>query len=434
MSNIAIRVENLGKQYHIGRLKQSDQTMVETALRTMAGPLRRTVKVLRGQHTAAAELEDTFWALRDISFQVAQGEVVGVIGRNGAGKSTLLKLLSRITYPTTGRIEIYGRVGSLLEVGTGFHQELTGRENVYLNGAVLGMTKQEIDRKYDEIVAFSGVEDFIDTPVKHYSSGMSVRLAFAVAAHLEPEILLVDEVLSVGDVEFQNKCLGKMHDIAYAGRTVLVVSHNMVSIRNLCQRTIWIDQGRVVLDGATPQAIDAYLTQSLGTQDHVGEIDLRDWPERYGDGRARIVSACLLNSDGEVTTDFVAGHPMTIEYTLESSIDDPLNLTAAIASASTGTNIVHLSHWDTPGIAAENLKGCHRVRVVIPSLPLNQGVFEIFIAVHTAHFVPVDVVQHALRFSVNGSPSGHRPFDTLAEKAGFVTVPSIWEISGKAWP
>jgi lipopolysaccharide transport system ATP-binding protein len=428
MSDIAISVENLSKQYHIGSLKSKDDTLITTTLHSMAAPVRRTVKLLRGQYTGAAELDDVFWALQDISFQVKEKEVVGVIGRNGAGKSTLLKLLSRITYPTTGRIKIYGRVGSLLEVGTGFHSELTGRENVHLNGAVLGMSRAEIDRKFDEIVAFSGVERFIDTPVKHYSSGMSVRLAFAVAAHLEPEILLVDEVLSVGDMQFQNKCLGKMHDIASTGRTVVVVSHNMTSIRNLCQRTIWIEQGHIVRDGETAQVVEAYLAQFLGDQNGTGEVDLRDWPERYGDGRARILSACLLNDQGEVTTEFVAGQPLTVEYTLESSIDDPLNLTAVIASATTSTNIVHLSHWDTPDVVAQDLTGLHKIRMTIPSLPLNQGAFELSIAVHTAHFIPIDVIRHALYFSVSGNPINRRPFDTLAERGGFVTVPSTWEI------
>ena len=215
----------------------------------------------------------SIWALKDVSFDINRGEVVGIIGRNGAGKSTLLKILSEITEPTEGRVEIHGRVGSLLEVGTGFHPELTGRENVYLNGAILGMKRAEIERKFDEIVAFAEVEKFIDTPVKHYSSGMYLRLAFAVAAHLEPEILIVDEVLAVGDAAFQKKCLGKMAGVAKEGRTVLFVSHNMPAITRLCERAILLDEGRLLQDGVSHQVVKAYLNAGLGT------TAMREWPD-----------------------------------------------------------------------------------------------------------------------------------------------------------
>jgi lipopolysaccharide transport system ATP-binding protein len=244
MSYTAIRVDNLSKQYRIGGPQKKYETLRDTLANTLATPLRRAGKLLRGQATGAAELDATIWALRDVSFKVQRGEVVGIIGRNGAGKSTLLKILSRITEPTLGVAEIRGRVGSLLEVGTGFHQELTGRENIYLNGAILGMKRHEIEHKFDEIVAFAEVEKFIDTPVKHYSSGMHLRLAFAVAAHLEPEILLVDEVLAVGDAAFQKKCLNKMEDVGQQGRTVLFVSHNMPAITRLCERN-WARRPRV---------------------------------------------------------------------------------------------------------------------------------------------------------------------------------------------
>jgi lipopolysaccharide transport system ATP-binding protein len=260
MSDLAIRAENLGKRYHIGALKnQRDRTLRETVVSNLTGPLRRASKLLRGQATGAAELDETIWALRGVSFEVGRGEVVGVIGHNGAGKSTLLKVLSQITEPTVGFAEIHGRVGSLLEVGTGFHPELTGRENVYLNGAILGMTRSEIVSKFDEIVDFSGIEKFIDTPVKHYSSGMALRLAFSVAAHLEPEILLVDEVLAVGDAEFQRKCLGKMGDVAQAGRTILLVSHNMAAITDLCERALLLDAGRVTAEGNPAEVVAQYL-------------------------------------------------------------------------------------------------------------------------------------------------------------------------------
>ena len=251
MSDIAIISENLGKKFQIGALQQYEtlRDRVAAAFRPRAG----------GSRPKDAEV---IWALKDVNFKIKQGEVVGVIGRNGAGKSTLLKILSKITEPTVGRVELHGRVGSLLEVGTGFHQELTGRENVFLNGAILGMRREEIKRRFDEIVAFSEVERFIDTPVKHYSSGMYMRLAFAVAAFMEPEILLVDEVLAVGDAQFQKKCLGKMGEVATQGRTILFVSHNMSAVRSLCGRTILLDSGSIAFEGSTIQAIDQYLTDN----------------------------------------------------------------------------------------------------------------------------------------------------------------------------
>ena len=245
MGNLAISTEGLGKRYRIGAKQARYRTLRDTLADGFSAPFKKAAALLRGEAYGAASLDRDIWALRNVSFEVEHGEVVGLIGRNGAGKSTALKVLSRITEPTEGQATIHGRVGTLLEVGTGFHPELTGRENIYLSGAILGMRKAEIERKFDEIVDFSEIETFLDTPVKHYSSGMYVRLAFAVAAHLEPEILVVDEVLAVGDALFQRKCLGKMGDVARGGRTVLFVSHNMKSIRNLCQRAVWLDQGEV---------------------------------------------------------------------------------------------------------------------------------------------------------------------------------------------
>jgi len=253
MSDVALRVERISKRYTIGERRASYQTLGDTLTRAVARLGRRAAAPVHG--TAR---DEEMWALKDISFEVRRGDVVGIIGRNGAGKSTLLKILSRITDPTKGYADIYGRVGSLLEVGTGFHAELTGRENTYLNGAILGMNKAEIERKFDEIVAFAEVERFIDTPVKHYSSGMYLRLAFAVAAHLEPEILLVDEVLAVGDAVFQQKCLGKMGEVAQEGRTVLFVSHNMGAVRALCTRGVTLHRGGVIASGPITQAIEAY--------------------------------------------------------------------------------------------------------------------------------------------------------------------------------
>ena len=265
MSDIAIRVQNLGKEYRIGRKQESYRTLRDTLVGALGSTRRRMGKLLQGRTTGVAERNGTIWALKDASFEVKRGEVVGIIGRNGAGKSTLLKILTRITEPTVGFAEVTGRVGSLLEVGTGFHPELTGRENIYLNGAILGMRRAEINQNFDAIVAFAEMEQFLDTPVKRYSSGMAMRLAFAVAAHLEPETLLVDEVLAVGDVSFQKKCLDKMEDVGKQGRTVLFVSHNMPALARICERAILLDAGHVVQDGPSHQVIGAYLHSERGT-------------------------------------------------------------------------------------------------------------------------------------------------------------------------
>ncbi|MCD6356278.1 MAG: ABC transporter ATP-binding protein [Anaerolineaceae bacterium] len=260
MADTAIKVTNLGKKYNIGSSINTYQTLREV----ISGQFSNKARAQKNR----GGLPDHIWALKNISFEVKKGEVLGIVGRNGAGKSTLLKILSRVTEPTEGEVEIYGRVGSLLEVGTGFHPELTGRENIFLNGAILGMKRKETERKFDEIVSFSEVEKFIDTPVKRYSSGMYLRLAFAVAAHLEPEILVVDEVLAVGDAEFQRKCLGKMSDVARQGRTVLFVSHNMSAILRLTEETLVIDKGKLLLRASTAEAVDYYLSRGL-TQEGV---------------------------------------------------------------------------------------------------------------------------------------------------------------------
>src|SRR5678810_1400623 len=257
MSTPVINVRGLGKAYRIGMINPKHTNFRETVMELAKTPFKR---LRRYNEDWSSDEPDTYWALKDVSFEVGQGEVLGVIGRNGAGKSTLLKLLSRITDPTEGRVRIKGRVASLLEVGTGFHPELTGRENIFLNGAILGMSRAEIKNKFDEIVAFAEIEKFLDTPVKRYSSGMYLRLAFAVAAHLEPEILVVDEVLAVGDAEFQRKCLGKMNDVAQQGRTVLFVSHNMSAILRLTQEAIVLKKGQLLMRGPTQEAVDYYLS------------------------------------------------------------------------------------------------------------------------------------------------------------------------------
>jgi lipopolysaccharide transport system ATP-binding protein len=309
MSDIAIRVENLSKQYRIGGPQARYKTIRETMTDMAVAPVRRLRRL--GQ---PAPPEETIWALKDVSLEVRQGEVVGIIGRNGAGKTTLLKILCRITEPTEGYAEIQGRIGSLLEVGTGFHPELTGRENIYLNGAILGMRRAEIDQKFDEIVEFAEIEKFLDTPVKRYSSGMYVRLAFAVAAHLEPEILLVDEVLAVGDAAFQRKCLGKMGDVAKEGRTVLFVSHNMPAITRLCPRVILVNEGRVLRDGPSHQVVNVYLQSGVGT------TAAREWPDLSkapGSSVVRLRAVRVRTEDGQITEAIDIRQPVGIEMEFE---------------------------------------------------------------------------------------------------------------------
>src|SRR3989454_170633 len=265
MSEVVIRAENLGRKYVIGHQAEDGRYVAlrNVLMHNVRGMWQKTKDLVRGEAIVQGDSVEKIWALRDINFEIRQGEVVGIIGHNGSGKSTLLKILSRITEPTEGRVSIRGRVSSLLEVGTGFHPELTGRENIFLNGAILGMTRAEIKKKFDEIVAFAEIEKFLDTPVKRYSSGMYVRLAFAVAAHLEPEILVVDEVLAVGDAEFQKKCLGKMQDVsAKEGRTVLFVSHNLAAITELCERAIWLDKGAINFEGLSRAVVARYLHTS----------------------------------------------------------------------------------------------------------------------------------------------------------------------------
>jgi lipopolysaccharide transport system ATP-binding protein len=316
MSKIAIEVVGLGKKYHIGSTQKSHYRLTDQVVDTFTSPFRRAGKLFRGQAASAAELDEIIWALKDVSLQIRPGEVVGIIGRNGVGKSTLLRILAGITDPTEGYADIYGRVGSLLEVGTGFHPELTGRENIYLNGAILGMKKIEIERKLDEIVAFAEIDKFLDTPVKHYSSGMHVRLAFSVAAHLEPEILLVDEVLAVGDMAFQRKCLGKMDDVAKAGRTVVFVSHNMGLLQQLCERGIFLQQGAVHTDGTITEAVDAYLH----TLEQAHAPDLSKRTDRKGQGKVRLVGAEVINNHNGTPALLKTGHPARFAFQVNTLV------------------------------------------------------------------------------------------------------------------
>ncbi len=317
MSNIAIRTEGLSKRYRIGKEAERHDNLRDAIAHAMRFPIRNLQKLRRLSRFKDDET-DVIWALRDITFEVPHGEVLGIVGRNGAGKSTLLKLLSRITEPTSGRAMVYGRVGSLLEVGTGFHPELTGRENVYLNGSILGMDRAYIDRTFDEIVAFAGVERFIDTAVKRYSSGMYLRLAFAVAAHLEPDVLFIDEVLAVGDAAFQKKCLDKMGAVAREGRTVLFVSHNLAALQTLCERAIWIDGGRLRETGPSEQVVDSYLR---ALEQGTGTAALLE----SEDGSLVVERVVLRDGAGRECTAFKPGDPVTVDvhYHARRDIERP---------------------------------------------------------------------------------------------------------------
>jgi lipopolysaccharide transport system ATP-binding protein len=366
MPELAISIENLGKMYRIGHRRQSRDGLRHLLQDKITSPWRRlTSSASESSATRDSQIEE-FWALKDISFDVPKGEVVGIIGRNGAGKSTLLKIFSRITEPTRGRVRIRGRVASLLEVGTGFHQELTGRENIFLNGAILVMTKEEIRNKFDEIVAFAEIERFLDTPVKRYSSGMYVRLAFAVAAHLEPEILIVDEVLAVGDLQFQRKCMGKMQSVATEGRTILFVSHNMGVVANLCERVLLLHRGRLVSDGDPADVITAFVQAGAHTSGQV------TWPRdstAANTPRVSLLEAQII-SGGSVTSDVRIDEEVVLRFTFE--IKD----TVAEYSSS-----VHL--FDKEGtwvlcsgtLSKRHSLGIHAHEYTIPANFLNNGMY-----------------------------------------------------------
>jgi lipopolysaccharide transport system ATP-binding protein len=374
MGNLALKVEGLGKQYRIGK-QERYRTFRDTLVDVVTAPARRAIGLLRGNAAAAANLTETIWALRDVSFEVKHGEVVGIIGRNGAGKSTLLKILSRITEPTTGYADVYGRVGALLEVGTGFHPELTGRENIYLNGAILGMSREEIRRKFDEIVDFAGVEKFIDTPVKHYSSGMGLRLGFAVAAHLEPEILVVDEVLAVGDAEFQKKCMGKMSQVAGEGRTVLFVSHNMAAVQNMCTRGVVLQQGKVIFIGDVDQAIKRYISELSNKN---SKISLKERNDRRGNGALRFTQFHLEDNDCNVVEQIISGNPIKfiIDYESKNPVEIERVAVGITISDLAGQNIVTLfsgySGDQFVGLSTQGQFECQ-----VDSFPLAAGSYKI---------------------------------------------------------
>lgn len=421
MPRPAITVENLSKAYRIGLKEEIPDTLVGALASFARSPydnFRNLRRLNTFRNNGHAE-DDIVWALKDVSFEVQKGEVVGIIGRNGAGKSTLLKILSRITEPTSGRARIRGRVSSLLEVGTGFHSELSGRENIYMNGTILGMKKREIDRKFDEIVEFSGVEKFLDTPIKRYSSGMKVRLAFSVAAHLEPEILVIDEVLAVGDAEFQKKCLGKMDEVAQSGRTVLFVSHNMGAVQNLCSRGILIDLGRAVLDGSIDNAVQHYF-DSQATRRNGG---LEGWTDRRGNGRARITSVQLFSTSGSPIDYVSMAHTfdVRIEFICHQRLRAPV-FNVAVTSGMGQRLLTFRSKLTGKALADASCGGVLTCRVA--HLPLVPGDYSLRVSIGEAGAGVADDVDRVARLSV--VPSANATTYACSAADGVCFAPVEW--------
>lgn len=433
MSDIAIHCDGLSKQYRIGQ-QERYRALRDVIAESAASPFRRLRLTLnrRSQNGKSNSNGDStangnfIWALDDVSFEVRRGELVGIIGRNGAGKSTLLKILSRITKPTKGHAVINGRVGSLLEVGTGFHPELTGRENVYLNGAILGMRKAEIDRKFDEIVAFAELEKFIDTAVKRYSSGMYVRLAFAVAAHMETEVLLVDEVLAVGDAAFQKKCLGKIGTVGKEGRTVLFVSHNMLAIQTICERSILLNKATIEFDGHSSRVIEAY-TESMGAEAKTAVTDLHSHSNRQPGCQPIFSKMRIMDHSGNTTTNFAPGDDVILEFELT-----PANL---ITQPTLGVGIDNFMGVRVFSVATyfsevqwKVLDRPTTVRCRIPGINLLPGKYTMSLSVGNVYNYLLDAIPHAAFFSVepnNYFGNGRLPTIDL----GVVLSKSVWEFS-----
>lgn len=416
MSSPAIIIENLSKRYQIGHQRPKGDGISHA----IESAVRRPLAWLRSHRQEKLQQVD-FWALRDVSFQINQGDVVGIVGRNGAGKSTLLKILSRITYPTGGRVLITGRIASLLEVGTGFHQQLTGRENIFLNGAILGMTRAEIIRKFDEIVEFSEIEKFLDTPVKRYSSGMYVRLAFAVAAHLEPEILIVDEVLAVGDAAFQKKCLSKMGEFANSGRTVLFVSHNMEAIRTLCPRCVWLNGGQLHRDGNAEEIIEAYFNSVSNAFSFSSEN-----PD-YGLTIRKVV---LKNDRGEESNQFRPGDNLIVEisYDAQKRVEKPI-----VALGVTGVNgSCFASNMLLDGHRPDSLEGVGKITCTFRSIPLLPQSYTVKMMIRSANVRDFIVkYQEVAYFTVGGDLAEYGytgDFLNWARYSTPVVVPYEWRL------
>src|SRR2546430_11125170 len=411
-----IAAENVGKRYQIGTHSAAYSTLRES--------LTNAVLSLRKAGERSDRSKQKIWALRDVSFNVNPGEVVGIIGRNGAGKSTLLRILSRVTEPTTGRVVLRGRVGSLLEVGTGFHPELTGRENIFLNGSILGMSRKEILRRFDQIVAFAEVEQFIDTPVKRYSSGMYLRLAFAVAAHLEPEILVVDEVLAVGDIAFQRKCIGKMGDVARQGRTILFVSHNMAAVESLCSTAYLLENGQLVASGTTKTVVDAYLSSIPA----LCKTPLEHRTDREGNGRLRRTDIELRSDEGFPTEVIQTGKTLLISVAYASTSDTVKNVEMSIDIYTQNGQFMLMLDNEMVGTDFETMPGVGRFSCRVERFPLSPGQYHITLFCR-ANGTIADWVQQAALLTVEPGDfygTGRLPHAT---HGGFL-IPQKWQIQG----
>jgi ABC-type polysaccharide/polyol phosphate transport system ATPase subunit len=419
MSDSVITVENLSKRYLVGHRsaqRESHATLRDVIAREAGNFVRKAVDVARGRQVVQGDEVEEFWALRDVSFEVKRGEVLGIIGRNGAGKSTLLKILSRITEPTEGKIKLKGRVASLLEVGTGFHAELTGRENIFLNGAILGMTREEVRKKFDEIVAFAEIEQFLDTPVKRYSSGMYVRLAFAVAAHLEPEILIVDEVLAVGDAEFQRKCLGKLQNVAQLGRTVLFVSHDLDAVERLSSRCILLSGGSLALDGPTANVVTEYLRSS-----RTSEIDFARYRSLFIPDTANFEEIWTETITGEKSRIFRQGEPFRIGFRL--NVRNVAACDLAISVETSRQHTIFTSHLGdlSPVVSSA---GAYTFYANIEHPTLRRGDYLLsFAAFSSDHKTFYELLQHMPGFQIEGIFDKSIPNDT---RNGDIYVPVKW--------
>ena len=426
--DIAINVENISKCYRIGLKENIHDTFGSAIFDFIKSPWKNYRKYLSlykfdditfKEDARSDTHSDIIWALKDVSFQVNEGEVFGIIGKNGAGKSTLLKIISRITNPTSGCVEIRGRISSLLEVGTGFHPELSGRENIYLNGTILGMKKKEIDIKFDEIVAFSEVEKFLDTPVKRYSSGMRVRLAFSVAAHLEPEILVIDEVLAVGDIAFQKKCLRKMEDVAKGGRTVLFVSHNIGVIAELCDRCVLMSNGEISDMGETKEVIHKYVTTN--SNNTAGQIDLRQWSgSRKGKGPMRVLYLKTTDYQGMIRSQFTYGEPITFNIGVSGKPGSLCILGVSIRDE-VGHLVLHFSNTDDSSeLTLSSFES--ELLMCMPKNILNDGTYYVTVWLGDGFCILHDYVYNSLSFTVESSEQGHVKCNSR------VRLPAIWNV------
>ena len=413
--SVSISVDKISKMYRLGQANQD--TMIR----------ERLVNLLKHPFAKKQETAEILWALRNVSFSINEGEVVGIIGRNGAGKSTLLKVLSGITYPTSGQVKVRGRVASLLEVGTGFHEELTGRENIYLNGSILGMKKREVETKMNAIIEFAGVERFIDTPIKRYSSGMRLRLGFAVAAHLDPDVLIIDEVLAVGDAGFQKKCLAVMEDLRKGGRTVLFVSHNMAAVENLCSRGIWIDGGRVRQDGPTHDIIRSYMSTFADTQQT--SSDLTQVESRHGTGEIRYTGMAFLSPDGQPQPLTRSGDSIRLRFFYHANKPIPYPSFGFRLYTDMGTLVTDTSTWhhslDIPEIAP----GDGYLDLDIDFLNLLPGHFDFSLWITGVGGVVHDAVEHCNRLEVELA-NVYRSGKNIDGRSGIVFFPQKWNLQG----